>query len=183
MMDFKQVIPLIIEGFKKEKVRYALIGGFAMAALGLSRNTEDVDFLIDKEDLPKVDSVLKNLNYQCVFNNENVSQYVSGLKIFGEVDVLHAFRDISKSMLSRAKEADILAGKARVMVLEAEDIIGLKIQSMVNNPDRETRETADIEDLINRFHKKIDWDLVEKYFLLFDRRDLFLKLKGKYGSV
>lgn len=182
-MDFKQVIPLIIDRFRTKHVHYALIGGFAMAALGFSRNTQDVDFLVDRDDLPTVDAILRELGYKRVFHNENVSQYVSGVKIFGEIDILHAFREISKSMLSRAREIPILEGEASVMVLTPEDIIGLKIQSLANNPEREARDSADIVDILSLFGKRLDWRRIEEYFSLFNRQDMLQRYRDTYDRA
>lgn len=41
---------------------------------------------------------MKENGYECKYKTENVSQYISPLKIFGEVDFLHAFREISLKM-------------------------------------------------------------------------------------
>jgi hypothetical protein len=40
-MDFKAVLSLIIKRFSKEQVRYALMGGFALGALGVPRATDE----------------------------------------------------------------------------------------------------------------------------------------------
>ena len=58
-MDFKAVLSLIIKRFSKEQVRYALMGGFALGALGVPRATIDLDFLVYRGDLPKIDSIMK----------------------------------------------------------------------------------------------------------------------------
>lgn len=81
-MDFKTVLRLILTGFHKENVRYGLIGGFALGALGISRATVDLDFLVHHDDLSKVDKIMKDNGYECVFKTENVSQYISNKAIF-----------------------------------------------------------------------------------------------------
>ncbi|MFH1779141.1 MAG: nucleotidyl transferase AbiEii/AbiGii toxin family protein [Candidatus Omnitrophota bacterium] len=179
-MDFKTVLKLLLDGFKKGDVRYALIGGFALAALGIPRSTVDLDFLVRQEDLPKVDIIMKNNNYKCVFKSENVSQYVSGIKIFGEVDFLHAFRKISLGMLDRAIEKDIFEGKLKIKILRPEDIIGLKIQALANDNNRAKREYVDIEAVLDYYKKTLDWNLIEEYFSIFGQKSDFLKLKRKY---
>jgi len=45
-MDFEKVLPLIISEFSREKVRYGLMGGFSMGAMGIMRSTMDLDFLL-----------------------------------------------------------------------------------------------------------------------------------------
>lgn len=182
-MDFKAVLGLILEGFHKENIRYGLIGGFALGALGLPRATVDLDFLVHREDLGKLERIMKSNGYDCAYKSENVSQYVSPLKIFGEVDFLHAFRKISLGMLERAKELDVFEGKFKIRVLTPEDIIGLKLQAIANDPARATQEYLDIEALMSRYAKELDWDNIGDYFSIFEQKDKFLELKAKYCDV
>ncbi|MFN3551228.1 MAG: nucleotidyl transferase AbiEii/AbiGii toxin family protein [Endomicrobiia bacterium] len=182
-MDFKTVLKLVIKNFKKENVRYALIGGFALGCLGISRTTVDLDFLVDKDDLPKIDKIMKDLGYKCRYKSENVSQYISPLKIFGEIDFLHAFRKISLRMLENTIEKPIFNGQLKIKILKPEDLIGLKIQAIVNDKERRNREFIDIEELMILYKGNLDWQLLEEYFSLFELKDKFKELKKKYGKI
>lgn len=179
-MDFKTVLGLILEGFQRENIRYALMGGFALGVLGLPRATVDLDFLVHRDDLRKIDKIMKSNGYECVYKSENVSQYVSRAKVFGEVDFLHAFREVSLGMLERAKELDIFGGKLKIRILGPEDIIGLKLQALVNDPTRANREYLDIEDLMDYYKTNLDWETIADYFFLFEQKEKFLELKAKY---
>jgi predicted nucleotidyltransferase len=182
-VDFEKVLKLLIRDFEKENINYAIIGGFAVGALGIMRATMDLDFLVDAKDIPKLAKIMGKYNYRCVFKTENVSQYVSGIKIFGEVYFLHAFRKISLSMLKRAKEIPIFGEKFKIKVLEPEDIIGLKLQALVNDSSKETKEYADIEALMDYFKDKLNWDLIKEYFSLFEKENKFVELRQKYKNV
>jgi hypothetical protein len=182
-MNFEKVLKLLIGEFERKHIRYALIGGFAMGVLGIMRATMDLDFLVDSSDIKSLEKIMKNHGYNCVFNTENVSQYVSDIKILGEVDFLHAFRKISLSMLNRAKEMPILGGKLKIKVLSPEDIIGLKLQALVNDKSKELREYADIEDIMKYFREKLNWDLIKEYFSLFEKKGKFKELRQKYGHL
>ena len=92
-MDFAKIIPLITKEFQKEKVEYALIGGFAMGA------------------------------------------------------------------------------------------IGLKIQASVNNQERESREYFDIKSIMEYYRLRLDWNLLEEYFNLFQKGKEFKTLKERYGKI
>jgi predicted nucleotidyltransferase len=179
-VNFYTVTQKLLEGFLEKRVRYALIGGFALGALGIPRATMDIDFLVHYHDLPKIKGLMEGLGYSCVFQTENVSQYVSPLELLGEVDFLHALRKASLGMLERAIEKEILGGKLKIKVLRAEDIIGLKVQSAANNESRFNREYADIEALMAHYRADLDWELVEEYFSIFDQRPLFTELKRRY---
>ena len=182
-MDFEKVFEILLKEFKKEKIQYALIGGFAMGAHGILRATIDLDFLIDSQDIPKIKKIMSQYNYKCVFETENVSQYVSDLDVFGEIDFIHAFRTASLSMIKRSKELPIFNGKFRIHVVNPEDIIGLKLQALINNPSRENRGYADIEDIMDYFKDNLNWSLIKEYFSLFERKDKYQELAKKYGNI
>lgn len=182
-MEFEFVLRKLLEEFRKEKIRYALIGGFAMGVLGLPRATFDLDFLILRDDLEKLDRVLKNLGYTLQFRTENVSQYRSDDPRMGSLDFLHAFRKISVNMLARAMEKKLPRGKHSLYILQPEDIIGLKIQAMANDVDRKTKEMADIEALMRVYGRKLDWERLEEYFRLFEMDEEFKNLKGRFGNA
>ncbi|MCK5655570.1 MAG: nucleotidyltransferase [Candidatus Aureabacteria bacterium] len=182
-MDFDTVLKLILNGFQEKDVRYAVIGGFALGLLGVPRATVDLDFLVHRGDLSKIDAIMKTNGYECVYKTENVSQYVSPLKLFGEIDFLHAFRSISCKMIDQSVEKEIFEGKLKIRVLTPENVIGLKVQAIANDKKRELREYADIEALMEHHGINLDWQLLGEYFSMFKLTDRFNELEKKYGKV
>jgi hypothetical protein len=67
--------------------------------------------------------------------------------------------------------------------LRPEDIIGLKLQAGVNDPQRALAEYSDIESLMSYHKKNLNWGTIEEYFLIFEQREKFLELKGKYYNA
>jgi hypothetical protein len=179
-MDLKKALTLIIAEFGKNDVDYALIGGFAIGALGVPRSTIDLDFLVPADVLHKVEAIMLALGYKKVFASENASQYVSPSAEMGEVDFLHAFRPLSVKMLAGAEPIPVFGKEARVKVLKAEDIIGLKLQSINNNPARLAKDNSDIEELMRS--RKLDWNVLKTYFELFGMNKRFSELKNTYGE-
>ena len=58
-------------------------------------------------------------------------------------------------------------------MVDAEALIGLKLQALVNAPTRRAQEEADIEALFAAHGGSLNADLLRDYFRLFDReRDL-----------
>jgi hypothetical protein len=182
-MDFQSVTKKLLKEFEAEEVLYALMGGFAMGVWGVPRTTVDLDFLIHRDDLIKVHGILTEMGYECRYQTENVSQFVSPLKVFGEIDVLHAFREISVGMLERAVDRKIFDGQISMKVLKVEDLIGLKVQAMANDESRKSVDLPDIEALLSLYGNTIEWSALEEYFALFDFNKLFNELRGKYGNA
>jgi len=167
---------MLLKRFHEQDIRYALMGGFAMGLWGGSRSTVDLDFLVHRDDMERVHKIVSGMGYECHHKTENVSQYSSHLKIFGGIDFIHAFREASLEMLKRVKEKDIFGGALRIKTLMPEDIIGLKLQSVFNNPLREKIDIADIEMLISIHKENLDMELLKKYFQIFKMDDLFKKI-------
>jgi hypothetical protein len=182
-MDFKIVFEKLLSSFHEGKIRYALMGGFAMGLYGVSRSTVDIDLLVHRDDLTKINDIMNKLGYNCAYSSENVSQFISPLKVFGEVDYIHAFRDISLKMLERAEEKRIFNDTTSIKVLKVEDIIGFKVQAMVNDESRKSLDLGDIEALMAIYKTAIDWDILEGYFSLFNLSLVFTELKRRYCNV
>lgn len=183
VMDFKLVLEKLLTAFKEQDIRYALMGGMALGAWGVPRGTVDIDFLVHRDDIGKAASIMQGLGYECHHKTENVSQYLSPLKIFGEVDFLHAFRTHSLSMLQRTEEKQMFNGTVTVKILQLEDLIGFKLQGMVSDDSRKSLDLSDIESLMAVNKKNVDWTLVKEYFDLFNCIELFHKLREKYGDA
>jgi hypothetical protein len=181
-MNFRSILSVLIEKFKENEIRYALMGGLALGLWGVGRSTVDIDFLVDRDDLEKIDRVMQELGYECKFKSENVSQYVSPLKIYGEVDFLHAFREASLEMLVKAVEKDIFEGSLKLKVLIPEDLIGLKFQAIKNNPSREQEDLEDIKTLISLHGRNLNWSVIEKYARLVGMIDVCKNLKEGMGK-
>ncbi len=180
-MDFRAVLERIIQRFNNLDINYALIGGLALGAHGIPRGTVDIDFLVEREDMEKVDVIMNELGYECRYRTENVSQYVSPLRVFGEVDFLHAFRVASIEMLRRAETRKVFNGTMSIKVLRVEDLIGLKLQAIANDESRMSSDLTDIESLLSA-HRDIEWGLIEEYFSLFGFDKIFEELRSKYGK-
>ncbi|MBF0328875.1 MAG: hypothetical protein HQL10_06930 [Nitrospirae bacterium] len=176
-MDFKNIISHLLAAFQKHNIRYALMGGFAIGLWGGSRATVDLDFLVSLDDIEKIDTIMLGLGYDCRHKSENVSQYISPLRVLGEVDFLHAFREASVGMLERSELKDIFDGEIKIRTLIPEDIIGLKLQAIKNNPKRLAIDTEDIKTLLYLRAEKTDWLLIEKYCAILDMRSVFDELK------
>ena len=168
----------------RQGLRYALIGGFAMALRGVQRATIDLDFILMLEDLDAADAIFSRAGYQRAFRNENVSHYTSKNEDFGRIDILHAFRGPTLGMLERAERIEIGPGHT-LPVVQLEDIVGLKVQASVNDPTRHTRDWADIRMIIETVSESaqtIDWELLESYLDLFGLGGKLPELKEWYGT-
>ena len=87
-------------------------------------------------------------------------------------------------MLAHSVDSD-LGQMGAVKVLIPEDIIGLKIQAISNDPSRQVKDFADIDALIRARRSQsedVDWQLLKEYFELFDLPTVYDELAARYGT-
>jgi len=177
-MNLERTLSELARRFHDRGVRYGLIGGFAVALHGHPRTTVDLDFLVDRDHLPVIDRILEEMDYELAFRTENVSQYAARDGEGPEIDLIHAFRTASRRMLDLADSRRISPDGTPLNLLRVEDIIGLKVQAMANDPSREAQDRADIQRLVALHTDRLDWELLTDYLRLFDREDLLRELRG-----
>lgn len=183
-MNLMKVLKAVVGDLEEASVAYALIGGFAMGLRGVQRATMDLDFILALEDLERADSILHYHGFKRRFRSENVSHYTSDDSDWGRIDLLHAFRRPSLLMLERADDLEVTP-ELRLKVAKLEDIIGLKIQALSNDPRRKDRDWIDIKSLLQFAGSEsipVEWALLEDYLQIFDLRSRMPDLKGWYDE-
>lgn len=169
-MSLGQTLSTAVNALNSVQARFALIGGFALAAYGLARATEDIDLLVHGDDRPKAIQSLTQNGFRLVHETSEVL-HLSGI---GQLDLLFANRPMSQAMLGKAKSIQ----QFPLPVVAPEDIIGLKIQAYTNDPRREFKDKADIQELISRV-KNLDFAQIKVYADLFSEWPAIQKIKAK----
>ena len=141
------------------------------------------DFLVHKSDLDKLHQILIDIGYELHFQTENVSHYIGKEEKLGNIDFIHAFREISLKMLERRIEKKIFNGEIPIYVVQPEDLIGLKIQAMANDSQRKFRGMADIESIMGLYKKGLEWKRIQEYFELFDMNDEYEALRRRFTDA
>ena len=168
-MDFLLVFKFLVNTLQDNKISFALIGGFAMQCAGVTRTTLDIDLIILSENAPKIKEIMLSHGYNLIHESEDILNFVGKKFELGRVDFLLAHRKYTLAMLKRAKGKSMLDGQLKVKVLRPEDLIGLKIQSSSNDPQRLKQDMADITALITNNYSRLDTTLIKEYFSLFNR--------------
>lgn len=166
-MNLSAVLDRVARLLREQDVEFAVIGGLALAAHGAPRATIDLDLLVGGENADRLHQILAALGYEPLHRTENVANYASREPADGRVDVLFVRRPRGRAILSRARALPILQ-REDLRVVDASDLIGLKVQSSSNDPMRRRTDMADIEQLLRRA-PNLDLDRVREYFRLFDR--------------
>ncbi len=169
-MDFEAVSKMVLDQFTKQNVRCAIIGGFALHAAGFTRATLDIDFLVHQQDFLKVKAILLSFGYELRHESLDAANFWGKLNELGGIDFIIAHRKYALAMLERAKPYEIVQGY-KVNVVIPEDIIGLKLQALHNDPERYAQDMTDIEWLIKNHRKNLNLEILKEYFGLFNCAD------------
>lgn len=86
-------------------------------------------------------------------------------------------------MLTRAKSYPVFGAKQTVKAADPEDVIGLKVQATVNDPDRKPQELADIERLMSLYGPKLDWKRIQEYYDIFGLGEEAKRLRERFGRA
>ena len=183
-MDFERVLKALLAEFERRQIRYAVIGGFALGALGAERTTKDLDFLIERDDLDRVHEMMKGLGYLRYAQTANVTHYRHPDAEWVSVDVIHALRQHARDILSRAKPYPLFKKQVlTIRVADPEDVIGFKVQAIANNPDRRLQDQADIERLMAIRRDRLDWKRIQEYYDLFSMGEEAQRLQERFGHA
>ena len=173
-MNLKEVLKTLIARFHKNNIDFVISGGLALSTMGIFRFTRDIDFVVREESKEAIHAIMTALGYERQdFSTEEIVSYFSPLKVFGQVDFLLARRRYTRAMMRRARKSPVFDGEFEVKVLLPEDLIGLKIQAIANDPqNRFVIDAPDIQRILRLHVDKMDIDLVREYFKIFDKEAL-----------
>jgi len=123
-----------------------VIGGHALAAHGVARQTVDVDCLIAVEHRPALDEHLCGGGFERGAETDNFARYVHRSRMVPDVDVL--FVDAPTFERLQAGASPMRRGEAALRVPSLPDLIALKLHAIRNQPAREVGDLGDIARLL-----------------------------------
>jgi predicted nucleotidyltransferase len=134
------------------KIPVLLIGGFAVNFYKISRQTADVDFLIDKNEYHRVKIILTEAGYEEIHYEKLFARFSnkSDQLHFLDIDFMFVNYGTLEEMINNEKEVNI--AKCNFTVPSLNHLIALKLHSIKHNPEQ--REYNDLLDILNLVKKK-----------------------------
>jgi hypothetical protein len=145
-VEFTKVLSVVTRFLDEHGVPYALAGAFALAAYGLSRATEDIDFVVDARAQHNLIAFLESLGYDTIYSSEGYSNHVHRLPAMGRVDCIYV-RGSTATQLFEGARVVPLGGKS-LRVPRPEHLAAMKILAMKNDPTRTFQEMADLQHIL-----------------------------------
>ena len=123
-----------------------VIGGHALAAHGVARQTVDVDCLVAVENRQALDAHLRSGGFERQGETENFARYSHPSHLVPDVDVL--FVDASTFDKLNAGGIPLQHGPTKLQAPALPHLIALKLHAIRNNPAREAGDLGDIARLL-----------------------------------
>jgi hypothetical protein len=169
-MQFTKVLTTFADFFERERIRWAIAGGVAIAAWGYERGTQDMDFVVSGEDRERVTSFAESIGYETVHTSESFSNHVHPTEALGRVDAIYVNGRTAEDMFAAATMR-VAASNVVAPVISAEHLAMMKAFAIKNNPTRRYSDARDIEFLLTL--PGIDREAVRNYFARFGLLELF----------
>lgn len=165
-MDFGRVLKTVA-GFLEEKdFRYAVVGGFALAAYGLPRTTLDLDFVVESAIQESLIQFVESFGYRTLHRSTGFSNHKHADPLWGRLDFIYVNEDTSRELFSGCRQLPGLRDRT-IPVPRPEHLIAMKVSAMKSDPGRTLKEMTDIRFLLKL--PGVDHHKAKSYF---DRQGL-----------
>jgi hypothetical protein len=153
----KSVLQLLGEYLEKGPA-VLLIGGYALQAYGVVRQTLDVDFLVCEGDSPALGRILEGEGYREAARTETFVRYTHSPLYLMDVDLVLVDRQTFDSLIEDSIEFHL--GQTRFRVPSLSHLMALKLHAANQRPERVLRDMSDIVALM-----RANPDVVSEYEL------------------
>jgi hypothetical protein len=163
----KTVLEIIGEGMAARNVPVLMIGGHALPAFGIARQTVDVDYLITDSGSKVLDDILTKTGYRETERTENFVRYSHSSIYLMDVDIMLVDSNTFEKMMERSFIYQ--AGTLNIRIPCLAHLIALKLHAIKNNPKRELKDLNDIVELLRNNQEDIT-------------KEELVSICSKYGS-
>ncbi len=123
---------------------FAVIGGHAVNAYGISRQTGDLDLIVRGSDKEAWSTLMKKMNYESGQHDERFARYRPDATPAWPIDLMFVDDETFRKILSDAVEMEF--GPARARVVSSRHLVTLKIHALKHF--QEHRFAKDFGDLV-----------------------------------
>lgn len=173
-MKQPSVFALMSEVIKCAKASAMMIGGFALNAYKVSRQTHDVDFLIPEKDYEVVRDLLVQEGYMQDYVTDNFARFRSAKKGFMDLDIMFVNDATFEKMKRECGHLTIEENVFNVPSLN--HLIALKLHAIKYNPKRENKDLLDIISLILQNDIDVSNNELKAIFLKYGTKELYKRV-------
>ena len=175
MKKYPTVLDCIAGEFPKKGIPFVLVGGFAVNAYGYSRNTQDVDFMIDEKNYPRALKLLIEGGCKELIKTEMFAKFESPKGYPREADLLFVDSMTFAGILKSGTQIKIAGYEC--FIPSVRHLIAMKLHAIKNNPaKRESKDLLDILELVKLHHIDVLSDDFKELCLKFGHDALYKKI-------
>lgn len=172
-MEFGAVLGELAAALSAGGHRYAVIGGVALAALGLPRTTLDLDLVVDAGAQDDAVRWLERRGYETLHRSSGYSNHLHPDPRMGRVDLVYVAGETAERLFSSTRELRG-PGDSRIPVPKPEHLAAMKVLAMKNDPGRRFQELADIRFLLRL--PGVDREEIRQQFARHDLMEHYVEL-------
>jgi hypothetical protein len=160
-LDFGTVLRTVTEFLESREYRFAVIGGVALAAYGLTRTTLDLDLLLERRSQGDVIAFLESIGFATLHRSTGYSNHLHPDPQWGRLDCVYVDGTTSEQIFAACRGARVPGG-LDLPLPKPEHLAALKVVAMKNDPGRSFQDMADIRFLLQL--PRVDRLEVRAYF-------------------
>ncbi len=152
----KTALDILAAGLASRSAQALLIGGLALPAYGVVRQTVDVDLLLADADETIVLEILRQAGYGERQRTATFVRYSHESPLLMDVDVLLVDRATFDKLMDASQPYRI--GETTFRVPAVAHLIALKLHAIRHNRDRELKDLSDIVELLRTNPRAVSTD-------------------------
>ena len=160
-VNFVRVLEVVQKFLADRGYRYALAGAMAMHGHGMSRATNDLDFVVEDRAREAIVAWLESLGFETLNHNDAFSNHVHPLRNLGKVDFIYLDPHTAEVLFNASSVKEILPGVS-APIPKAEHMAAMKAQAVRDNRKRQSRDLADVAFLWDL--PGVDREQIRRYF-------------------
>ncbi len=145
-VDFSAVLAGAKSAFDKEGIRFALVGGVAVATYGIQRSTLDLDLVVSRPDADAAVEALERLGFRTIHRSEGFSNHLRS-EGTERMDLLFVAEPTASALFARATRQSVF-DELTVAVVHPEHLVAMKLFALKQNPDRQAIDLEDVRALL-----------------------------------
>jgi hypothetical protein len=139
------LLEFLSDATQKNNIPLVLIGGFAVNFYNISRQTTDIDFLIQDKDIQPLIAALQTIGYSVTQQEAAFARLSAPVSQALDVDFMLVDPDTFQKILSDGKQVSLQ--NRQFVVPSLPHLVTLKLHALKNNWD--LRKWKDLPDIIN----------------------------------
>jgi predicted nucleotidyltransferase len=156
-------------------LRFVVIGGQAINCYGLSRQTGDINLLVDRSQSHEWSSLLQKLDYTATQNDQRFARYRSVHRAAWPIGLMFVESKTFQAMFDEASELEI--GVSKVKVASPRHLIALKVHALKTFEEyRHLKDYGDLLGLLRRKESDVSTAHLREIYEKYASQELFVKL-------